>query len=312
MTYITIAESASAPVKVGKRWRVTVARPGQGASGFYPESVLRETGPAAFPPGTKSFFNHDAKRDVRDMVGTFPDGAFWNEEEGELQADLEPFPRFRDVLNEAGTAIEASIRSKAAKAADGTVQELVFDRANTVDLVAFAGLEGSGLKYQLESLFSAAAAAEEDGEPAADASAQNTKEGNNMELKEQIEALEAKLSDFMAKFDAFVAESHAEAKGEADAAAVAAAAEARVAEALSAYKEKESAIESAQLLPKQVEVLKERALKGEDIEEALAEAKAFAEEARTVFGSGTRPGVRVVEESGTPNPANITIGRWNK
>src|SRR6478736_4403430 len=95
---ITLWESAPAPTKVGSRWLVTVARPGQGSTGLYPESVLKETGPQAFPPGTKAFFNHDPKRDVRDMVGTYPDGAFWNDEAGELQAYLVPFPRYQDVL----------------------------------------------------------------------------------------------------------------------------------------------------------------------------------------------------------------------
>lgn len=310
---IQLNESMGAPIKVGKRWRVTIARPGQGASGYYPESVLKETGPAAFPPGTKSFFNHDPKRDVRDMVGTFPDGAFWNDEEGELQADLEPFPRFRDVLNEAGAAVEVSIHAQGAKDEAGVVRELMFNRANTVDLVGFGGLEGSGLKFQLESMFAAAAAATESD---ADASAQKEKEGTIME-KEQFEALQKQLTETRALLDAFIAESRTEAQGKADEQAVAAAVSAKVSEALAAYREKETAIDAAGLLPKQAEALKERALNGEEIEEALTEAKALVEEFKTTFEvtPDVRGNVVIVNESHKPatsDPSNLIIGRWSK
>lgn len=306
----TLTESAAAPIKVGKRWRVTIARPGQGSSGYYPESVLRETGPAAFPPGTKSFFNHDPKRDVRDMVGTFPDGAFWNEEEGELQADLEPFPRFRDVLNEAGQAVEVSIHAHGDKDDADVVRSLLFNRANTVDLVGFGGLEGSGLKFQLESLFSAAA---EKTKSDADASAQKETEGMHMD-KEQFEALQKQLTETRALLDTFIAESRTELQGKADEQAVAVAVEAKVSEALAAYREKEAVIDAAGLLPKQAEALKERALKGEDIEESLTEAKALVEEfkATIVANPDNRGNVVIVDESLGGSADNFLIGRWSK
>lgn len=312
-TLTLITESAPAPVKKGGRWRVTIARPGKGSSGTYSEQTLRETGPLAFPPGTKSFFNHDTKRDVRDMVGTFPDGAFWNEEEGELQADLEPFPRFAPVLEEAGTAIEASIHAKGEKDAAGNVRKLVFDRANTVDLVSFAGLEGSGLKFQLESLFAAAAAAEQSD---ADASAQKPKEEGEHMIEEKVAELASTVEKLTAAFESFVEESRTKVKGEADAEAVAAAAQAQVAEALATYQEKVAKIEAAELLPTQVESLKARALAGEDIEEALTEATTFVTEARAALApaaSGRAGGkMVVVTESATPSGANIRIGRWSK
>lgn len=314
----TVLESFDAPVKIGKRWRVTVARPGQGASGFYSEQVLKETGPAAFPPGTKSFFNHDPKRDVRDMVGTFPEGAFWNEEEGELQADLEPFERFRPVLNEAGSAIEASIRSTAEKDPRGNVRALLPNRSNSIDLVAYAGLEGSGLKFQVESLFAAAASAvEEDEDSDAEASAQKNEEGINMEIEKEVAEIRSGLTALTAAFDAFVTESRAEMQGKADAEAVQTAAAELVAEALSAYEEKVAAIESANLLPKQAEALKARALKGEDIEEALTEAKTLVEEAEKHFKPepvtyGRVRGNLVVTESAAPVAQKIVPGRWGK
>jgi hypothetical protein len=307
MTHIvTINEGFGAPKKVNGRWLVTIARPGKGTSGTYSEVALRESGPAAFPPGTKSFFNHDPQRDVRDMVGTFPEGAFWNDEAGELQGFLEPFPRYAAVIEEAGSNIEASIHAKAVKDVTGNVRSLLYERGNTVDLVSFAGLEGSGVKYQVESLFAAAAA-------------EWKKEGNHVDIEEAIEANTAAITELATQFQSFVAESRSVVQGEADEAAVNAAATALVAEALTAYQEKDAAIEAAGLLPKQAAALKARALAGEDIDEALAEAKEIVEEARSALApeaapayTGRRGNVVVVNESKDAQTKNLTIGRWSK
>lgn len=304
---ITLLESAPAPKKVGKRWLVTVARPGQGSSGLYPEEVLKETGPLAIPAGTKAFFNHDSKRDVRDMVGTYKDGAFWNDEAGELQAYLTPYPRYADVLDQASTDIEASIHVAAIKDSRGTVRELVYDRSNTVDLVAFAGLEGSGLKYQVESLFAGAAALGEDG-----------KENKSMTdiTKEEFDAFRAEVTAFAAKFDTFVAESKTAIKGEADAEAVETAVEARVEEALSAYADVEKAIDDADILAVQKVSLKEAARKGADITADLAAAVEFVAEARKELKPDVkvrnRGNVVVVDEDLSDAPKNFTPGRWSK
>lgn len=308
-----LIESALAPVKKGKRWLVTIAKPGQGSMGYYPEAVLKETGPIAFPKGTKAFFNHDVKRDVRDMVG-FYDQAFWNEEEGELQAYLTPFPRFASVLDEAvdpdtkQSYIEASVHVASRKdVRTGHVKELVFDRANTVDLVSFAGLEGSGLKYQVESLFAAAAAAGE----------QEEKKENNVEItKEMWDAQRADIiTAVSAKFDTFLAESKGELQASVDADALEAAVAARVEEALAAYTEVEKSINDADILDTQKESLKAKAIKGEDIAADLAQAVSFVAEARKAFVPDTtvarRGTVVVVEESKDSAPQTFTPGRWS-
>lgn len=301
---VFLQESGGAPAKRGKRWLVTVARPGTGATGEYPEDVLREYGPAAIPAGTKAFFKHakPEDRDVRDMVGTYKDGAFWNEEDGELQAYLTPYPRYAPVLEEAGSDIEASIRVAARKDARGVVRELVYNRANTVDLVAFGGLEGSGLKFQVESLFSAAAE-------------ENGKEKNMTDInKEEFDAFVARVDAFAAKFDTFVAESKLEVTGKADADAVEAAVVTRVEEALSSYAEVEKSIDDADILTVQKESLKARARKGEDVTFDLAEAVSFVVEARKELApDATRPAsvnVVVVEESKTDS-TSVTPSRWS-
>lgn len=311
MEDITLVESINAhPIKKGKRWLVTIARPGKGSSGNYRSEVLKATGPVAFPPGTKAFFKHarPEDRDVRDMVGVYEEGAFWNDEADELQAFLTPFPRFAPVLEEAGQYIEASIHARARKDLQtGDVKELLYDRANTADLVAFAGLEGSGLKYQVESLFAQAAA---DGEG-------NGKETQNMdENATAIEALTSKLEALTAKFDAFVAESKAEVKGEADAAAVAEAVKTGVEEALAAYAGIEKAINDAEIPASVKESLKEQARKGEDVSESLATAVSIAAETKKELApvkSAVRGNVVIATESlsGDQKP-NFAIGQWSR
>jgi hypothetical protein len=317
---ITLDEASTAPVKKGKRWYVTIARPGKGTSGEYPEHVLKESGPKAFPSGTKVFFKHNKTedRDPRDQVGYIKEGAFWNEEEGELGAYLTPFARYAPVLEEAyddetgQSYIEASIHAAARKDAKGTVRELVFRRDNTVDLVAFAGLEGSGLKYQVESLFAAAAADGENGK----------EEENNVEIEKVIESLRnelnSKLDAFAAKFDTFVAESKQELQGAVDAEALEAAVEARVEEALSTLAEVEKSIDDADIPTAVKESLKAAARKGEDITDNLAGAVSIVAEAKKEFDAtnsnpkGARRGtVVVVEESADSKPKNFKVGRWS-
>ena len=302
-----VHESAAAPVKAGSRWLVTIARPGKGETGTYSEDSLRESGPTAFPPKTKSFFGHDPKRDVRDMVGIYEDGAFWNEEKGELQAYLTPFPRYAGVLDEAKDAIEASIHSKAHKDSRGYVKELVYHRSNTIDLVAFAGLEGSGLKQQVESLFAAASA---DGE-------QVRKKENDMEIEQKVDALSSVIETLAAKFDTFVAESKIEVKGVADKAAVDEAVEALVAEALAGIADVEKSIDDADIPAVVKESLKESARKGEDITENLAGAVAIVAEAKKEFTAEPpkvlkRGKVIVVDESLDSEPKkNFRVGQWS-
>ena len=301
---IEVSEAAPAPKKVGRRWLVTIARPGAGSRGTYPAEVLKETGPAAFPPGTKAFFNHDPNRDVRDMVGTYPEGAFWNDEAEELQAYLKPFARFESVLDEAGEAIEASIHAMARKDHRGVVRELVYHRGNTVDLVAFAGLEGSGLKFQVESLFAGAAALSEEGKE------------KNMEITEkQWNDLVSTVDEVKTAFVNFVSESKQEAQGKADAEAVSEAAQEIVAEAIANYRTAEKAIDDAKLPVKVAESLKERAAKGEDITADLAAITEVVNETLSSVSIKTisRGNVVVVDESHSPNtPKTFTPGRWSK
>lgn len=260
-------------VKKGKRWLVTIAKPGKGQQGTYPEATLKQFGAIAFPAGTKSYFNHDSKRDARDYVGSFKDGSFWNDEEGELQGYLTPVARYATVLEEAQevaeNAIEASMHVLSRKGPDDVVKELMYHRANTVDLVGFGGLEGSGLKFQVESLFAAASAVDE-----------SVEKEENMEItKEMWDGLVGTVSGFQSKFDTFVSESLEEKQGKADADAVATQVASLVEEALTAYTETAKAIDAADILNVHKEALKADARKGLDVTNALKDAVSFKSEA---------------------------------
>lgn len=308
---ILVEESSSTPIEKKRgRWLVTVAVPGQGSKGKYSEEMLKNTGPTAIPAGTKSYFKHakTEDRDPRDQVGVFETGAFWNEEEGKLQAWLTPFSRYDSVLDEAQGNIEASLHVAANIDKQKNVTSLNFRRDNTVDLVAFGGLEGSRLEYKVvESLFAAAAA---DGE--------NGKEENMaFEITQDVwEALTSKMDAGFAKFDTFVAESMNEKQGKADKAAVDAAVEIRVEEALTSLAEKEKSINDSDIPVKVKESLIELARKGEDISETLEAAVSIVAETKKELAPALKDKKRanlvVVDESlsGEEAPLNFKVGRW--
>lgn len=307
-----VQESVGSPEKVGSRWLVTVARPGKGATGTYTEEALKNTGPNAIPPGTKAFFKHalPQDRDPRDQVGVYEEGAFWNAEKGELQAILTPFPRYAQVLEEAGKNVEASIRV-AARKRRGTdiVEEFVFSRENTVDLVSFGGLEGSGLQYQVESLFTAALA---------DSEQDRKNKENSVEITpEMIVAQTAALTALSERLETFVEESLRERQAAVDTAALELAVETAVEERFANYAAQEQTIDAASILTVQKESLKARARKGEDITSDLAEAVSFVEEAKKELIPSNdnrnprgRGNVVVVEESLKNETPNFKVGPW--
>lgn len=276
MSELLLESVAEAPTKVGKRWRVVVARPGQGTSGKYSEDVLREYGPLALPRGSKAFFDHDPTRSIKDMVGSYPDGAYWDATNKELVAELQPFKHWQEVIDEVGPFAEASIYMMGEKDDDGNVTKLLPHRTNGADLVGYGGLEGSGLKEQVESLFEAARLHSES-KPGTDSVQEKEKEKALME-KEILEAVK----DLTKTLTAFVTEQKAVADNtkieEANADTISTA----VTEALATFKGKVKAIEDAKLLPSQVEALTAAAERGEDITTQIESAKKVIEEVKAV------------------------------
>lgn len=304
-----LEESAGEQLKKdGKRWLVTIARPGKGMTGTYPEEVLKNTGPTAFPPGTKAFFKHanPQDRDVRDMVGTYPEGAFWNDEAGELQGYLQPFPRYSQILEEAGSNIEASVRVSADKDVyTGTVRELVYARDNSIDLVAFGGLEGSGLKYQVESLFSSAIADDK------------LEEEKQMEIEKEIAALRADIDKLGTTITAALEGSKQEAQGVADEKAVNELVSSKLQESLAAFAELDKAITAAPIPVTLQESLRERARQGEDVTNDLKTTITIVEESLKAVTPQVQNRANVVIateslSSGANADASLKVQGWGK
>jgi hypothetical protein len=184
-----LSESSSgALTKNGKRWQAVLAVPGQGSSGFYSESVLKEYGPVALAPGAKAFIDHDSIRSPKDMIGVYPDGAWWDDEKRALVGELEVFPHWQEFVEAVGPHAGLSIYMMGETDSDGNVVALHPDRMNGVDLVSYPGLMGSGLVEKLYESAHRAGLGTED--PATDVQDAKNLEGIHMEKEELLTILE--------------------------------------------------------------------------------------------------------------------------
>lgn len=268
--------TATGLVASGDRWKVTLAVPGQGSSGYYSDEVFRDYGPAAIPPGTRAYIGHPTEsnpdRNQKDLLGTYPDGGVWNDEEGKFESELLPLPHWKEWLEAVAPHSALSIHMMGESDEAGNVTSFIPHMRNTVDLVDYPGLAGSGFDGKIEQLFESARA--HSTKPGAEASVQNQKEGSmDKEVKEAIEALSAVVAGFVAEQKTA---SDAVIKAEADAKTAATSIE----DALSAYNGKIAAIEAEkELFPSQVAALRAEALKGGDIVASIESAKLIATEA---------------------------------
>lgn len=275
---ITLQETTAAPpVKKGNRWRVIAARPGQGSSGFYSEDLLREQGPAAFEKNAQSFINHDVSRNPKDLIGIFPEGFYFDEDEKALVGELQVFSHWVDFVEEVAPHVGMSLFAAGEVDEDGNVVRLIPDRQNGVDLVSRPGLIGSGIA---EKLYESAVHASSN-EPGVNAA----REGKEtMELEKQVEELTKTVGDLAEHVKSLVSTQVAEAEQTAQVEAD----EAAVAEALDAFESRVAAINAEEsLLPSQRKALIAEAKRGADVEPLIAEAKAIVEEARAGFAASS-------------------------
>ena len=277
MTEKILRESVTeAPVKTGKRWRVIVARPGQGSSGNYSEEVFRRDAHKIIAPGGQAFINHDDSRNPKDMLGVYPEGSFWSEEDKAVVSELSVFSHWEAFVDEVGPHCGISLYALGEQDDQGNVTAFIEDRLNGADLVARPGLVGSGLA---EKLYESAIA----GSGKTTTTAVEERERNQMELEkvvEAVEALTAQVADLVA--DKKKAEA-AEAQTEADATAVA--------EALASFKAAVKAVDEADLLDVQRESILAAAERGDDVAPLIEAAKAVKEAAiEAVRVSESAPG----------------------
>ena len=277
MTEKILRESVTeAPVKTGKRWRVIVARPGQGSSGNYSEELFRRDAHKIIAPGGQAFINHDDSRNPKDMLGVYPEGSFWSEEDKAVVSELSVFSHWEAFVDEVGPHCGISLYALGEQDDQGNVTAFIEDRLNGADLVARPGLVGSGLA---EKLYESAIA----GSGKTTTTAVEERERNKMELEkvvEAVEALTAQVADLVA--DKKKAEA-AEAQTEADATAVA--------EALASFKAAVKAVDEADLLEVQRESILAAAERGDDVAPLIEAAKAVKEAAiEAVRVSESAPG----------------------
>lgn len=256
---IAIRESVTeAPVKKGNRWRVIVARPGQGSSGFYSEDLFRRDAHKIIAPGGQSFINHDDSRNPKDMIGVYPEGSFWSEEDKAVVSELEVFSHWKDFVEEVGPHCGISLYALGEADEEGNVTAINEDRLNGADLVARPGLIGSGLAEKLYE----SAKAQTVVEPSVTSAQEERKLEMEKDVEERFSALEALLTSLVT-----------EKQTAQEAAAQVAADEKVVEERLDAYDAAVEAIEAAELPADAAKALRAEARKGTDVAPLIEFAK---------------------------------------
>lgn len=142
-------------------YNVVLITPGRGTSGLYTESVLRESGPAAFPAGTHSYVDHPTEahpgRSPEKLLGIYVETAHYEDGVG-LVSRFKPMKHYREFVEEVAPYTGLSIYAQGdglEEDIDGdsvfVVSELLPNIQNTVDLVSYAGRGGHFAESLLES-----------------------------------------------------------------------------------------------------------------------------------------------------------------
>lgn len=153
-----LTESAVAPTKTDSgNWRAILITPGKGSSGVYTETMLKESGPVAFPKGTHSYIDHPIAegeiRSPKNLMGVLAEDAYYDEETGGLVAELQVMPHWKEfveaVAPHTGLSIYAVGEGSYNDDNDLIIESLLPHTMNSVDLVSYAGRPGSGLAEKL-------------------------------------------------------------------------------------------------------------------------------------------------------------------
>lgn len=294
MSETILRESVTeAPVKKGNRWRVIVAKPGQGSSGFYSEDLFRRDAAKIIAPGGQAFINHDDTRNPKDMLGTYPEGSFWSEEDKAVVSELEVFSHWREFVEEVGPHCGISLYALGEADESGNVTSFIEDRLNGADLVARPGLVGSGLA---EKLYESAKAHSVE-EPSATV-AREERKLMDQEMKDAITGIQSALNLLVTK-EQTKAEEAAQVTADDEA----------VNQRVEAITAGLDAVEAAraELFPAQVESLRAEAKKGADVAPLIEAAKKVREEAlEAVRVTESAPGRDFGGSAG-----DFKIGRWS-
>ncbi|MFA5387313.1 MAG: hypothetical protein WC322_02865 [Candidatus Paceibacterota bacterium] len=172
MTTRTLKEAASfslGKVTGANKWRCKIIQPGKGSTGFYSEEAIRESGPAAFPAGTKTNADHQGFSSwmdypagtVTSLIGALVSTPEYSENgtdgpglysEIEFSQDWAPVvEQFAPILGlsiSAGGWVKTDEHGEEMYTEDGlpVIGGFVPSPLNTVDLVTVAGAGGKLLE----------------------------------------------------------------------------------------------------------------------------------------------------------------------
>lgn len=279
---VEAASLVSAPTDEGT-WRVRLINEGRGSSGTYSAELLESYGHAF--NGAISFLNHPADgpeaRNFTEIVGRVV-GETWTERDKDgtlgVYANWEPDEDYKRKLEKYRENLGLSIYISGSGEEDenGDFRVTEFDASDpfrSVDVVIAAGRGG---RFELtESVKKMYESRRSDSNDASTTAVGENKD-DNMELSDVVKAVEALTTQVSALVAARNEESETSAQRQADAQAVEA--------AVSAYDSAVKAIDEAELLGPQIESLRARAARGEDVTDAIVEAKAVKEAALVEAG----------------------------
>lgn len=154
MTTITETVDATVAATIGHgRYLIRLIDAGQGSSGVYESSVLREAAASrVWPAGTHMYIDHPSatedrdrpERTLRDLAGVLAEDARWDPASDALVAEAKIFGAYRPMLDELAGDIGVSIRALAEQDRAGNVTRIV--EGLSVDFVTRAGRGGKVLQ----------------------------------------------------------------------------------------------------------------------------------------------------------------------
>lgn len=300
-----LVESTAVPQATGVagRWKATLITPGQGSSGHYSESVLRETGPAALRKGAKSFVTHNrlenGEPDPFRMWGFLAEDAYYEEGVG-LVGEIEVLPSWRDRVAEVAPHTALSVYVMGESDVDGNITSLSEAVDNGVDMVVYPGRPGSELTEKLyENAQKISGVEPSKNSDTSDSSADATRKVQEKAMEEAIKALTSIVESLVTKMDA--------AEKRAVEAAEAIKAEAAKTPEFDAFAAADKVAE-AKLTP----ALHSRVVEGiksgnHDVDALIADAKEIQESVKASLGESVDEVVRV-SESGKKESISGILG----
>lgn len=143
---------------------VVILTPGQGASAYYSEAVVKKYAPTAFPKHTHVYLSHQrgegGEPDPGRLLGSLIDDTTIRESDGAAINRFKPIRQYAEFVEDVHKIVGLSIAARGASHI-GMIEgkqvriadSIDYHIANTVDMVSYPGRSGSGF---MESAFAAA------------------------------------------------------------------------------------------------------------------------------------------------------------